>query len=253
MAVICIAALSGCSKDNKELSGDDIIPFKDPNFLKALLVEKEYEIFLDPGENYFQVSQKVDKNGDGQISVNEAKEVKYLELEEDESGYGITDISEIKYFTSLQYLDCMSNNITNLDLSHNSHLVRLCCNANQIQALNISGLNLLTLLDCGYNSELVSVNVGSCPQLTVFMCAKCDNLESFSVNDCQSLDVLEVDHNANLKLINVAGCPNLDFFYCAGNDLNTIIIDENQKNAKWLNSIIEEYPGIDIQTQSPTL
>ena len=253
MAAICAVVLSGCNKEERELSGDDIIPFNDPNFLKALLVEKEYEIFLDPGENYFQVSQKVDKNGDGQISVNEAQEVKYLELEEDECGYGITDISEIKYFTSLQYLDCMSNNITDLDLSHNSQLVRLCCNANQIQSLNISGLNLLTLLDCGYNPELVSVNVSSCSQLTNFMCARCDNLESFSVNDCQSLDLLEVDHNTKLKLINVAGCPNLDFFYCVGNDLNTIIIDENQEDAEWLNDINEEYPNIYIQIQSPTL
>ena len=74
---ICFASCQKVNTENTEeeegteLSGDDIIPFKDPNFLEALL------------------SEGVDTNRDGQISVREAINVKSLHLESS----NISDIS----------------------------------------------------------------------------------------------------------------------------------------------------------------
>lgn len=35
--------------------------------------------------------------------------------------YGITDMSEVKYFTSLLYLQCFHNQLTSLDVSKIQH------------------------------------------------------------------------------------------------------------------------------------
>ena len=78
MLPILAVAFVSCNKDNgDELSGDDIIQFKDPNFLKALLAVQEmdgiYDSASDEGSPY---TMDVDKNRDGQISVNEAAATK---------------------------------------------------------------------------------------------------------------------------------------------------------------------------------
>lgn len=73
--------------------------------MEALLVVKEIELYDPETDDYTFVTIDVDKNKDGQISVNEAKEVKGLDLhgENPEDSYNITDMSEIKYFTSLTH------------------------------------------------------------------------------------------------------------------------------------------------------
>ena len=68
--------LASCEKNNEdELSGDDIIQFEDPNFLKALLCVQEIEMFDTQSEEFIMRLVDVDRNKDGQISVNEAQNV----------------------------------------------------------------------------------------------------------------------------------------------------------------------------------
>ena len=88
LLVICFAS---CKKEITDNDGNYIIPFKDPNFLEALLVEEEFYFGGYPAK------QKVDADGDGQITVNEAKSVKYLSV----SRGDIKEMSEIRYFTAL--------------------------------------------------------------------------------------------------------------------------------------------------------
>ena len=98
MLAVCFAS---CNKDNGELSGDDIIQFKDENFLKALLVVQEIEIRDKNSDEFIPYTVDIDENRDGQIAVNEAKNVKGLALYDSETYelFTVTDISEIKYFS----------------------------------------------------------------------------------------------------------------------------------------------------------
>ena len=93
------------------------IQFKDPNFLAAL------------------IENNVDADGDGQISFDEAKAVKYLSIENS----NIKEMPEIRYFTALTQLYCQSNQLTALDVSNNTALTTLSCYGNSLQTITISG------------------------------------------------------------------------------------------------------------------
>lgn len=66
-------------RDLRRRTGDDIIQFKDPKFKEALLIVKEYRLYLDEDSNEIdEVStfiRDIDTNKDGEISVNEAKKI----------------------------------------------------------------------------------------------------------------------------------------------------------------------------------
>ena len=64
LLVICFAS---CKKEITDNDGNYIIPFKDPNFLEAL------------------IANNVDTDGDGQISFDEAKAVKSLNVSDSDS------------------------------------------------------------------------------------------------------------------------------------------------------------------------
>lgn len=123
MLPLVALSLVSCEKDNgndEELSGDDIIQFEDPNFLKALLTVQEITIYHTDYEESYTVD--VDENKDGQISVNEAQKVRGLNLWHNGESFNVSSMPEIKYFTSLEYLNCEQNQLTSLDLSNNTAL-----------------------------------------------------------------------------------------------------------------------------------
>ena len=226
MLPILAVCFASCEKDNgnngDELSGDDIIQFEDPNFLKALLTVKEIYIYDDAEQIDYVVD--VDTNKDGQISVNEAQKVRGLELYdysgEDIIGLNISSMSEIKYFTALEYLDCSGNQLTSLDVSGCPALTSLYCSGNQLTSLNVSNNTALKFLNC-YNNQLASLDVSNNNALRFLVC---DN------NQLTSLDLSKVS---------------LQEFYCSGNPFTKIIINEKDSSDYYMRSIIEEY-GEDI-------
>lgn len=54
------------------------------------------------------------------------------------SGYGITDLSGIEYFTGLTYLKCSNNNLTSLDVSMMPGLKTLDCSYNSLTQLKVA-------------------------------------------------------------------------------------------------------------------
>lgn len=208
---ICFASCQKVNTENTEeeegteLSGDDIIPFKDPNFLEALL------------------SEGVDTNRDGQISVREAINVKSLHLESS----NISDISEIQYFIGLTYLSCSDNQLTVLDLSDCPALTSLICENNQLTALDVSNcIDLIWWLSCSGN-QLASLDLSNCPDLEYLSC---------SDNQITTLDVSNCPHLTDLKI-----WPS-DF-------LKTLIISQSQENASWLDDIRRQFPDIEIMVK----
>ena len=179
-----------CDKDNG--NDDDIIQFKDPNFLKALLVVQEISLYDAETDDYIPYMMDVDKNKDGQISVNEAKEVKGLVLYDDENSdyFNISDVSEIKYFTSLTHLDFEANQVTTLDLSNNTALTYLDCMSNHLRSLNISNNTALTYLDCPVN-QLISLDLSNNTGLTWLVFYSNPQLTTLDVSMCHGLERLD--------------------------------------------------------------
>lgn len=237
MLPLLAVALVSCNKDNgDELSGDDIIQFKDQNFLNALLTVQEIDLYDADTDDWIPYTMDVDKNKDGQISVNEAKEVKGLILYDYETYeiYNITDMSEIKYFTSLTYLECYGNQIVSLDLSNNVALTYLECTNNPLKTLDVSGCTNLVCLNCS-NNQLASLDLSSNIVLTDLYCAgnklasldlsnntaliclfcQYNQLAALDLSNNTSLTELYCYSNPQLTALDVSMCHDLDSFECS--------------------------------------
>ena len=119
---------------------NQIVTIPDPNF-KSLLVN----------------DNSINVNGDSEITMAEAQATTELLV----NGNAISDLTGIEAFTNLTRLDCYSNNLTELDVSHNLALTRLHCAANQIETLDISANTLITDIQCHNNGVLTALNIAN--------------------------------------------------------------------------------------------
>ena len=246
MLPVMALSLASCEKnngDNGELSGDDVIEFKDANFLKALLVVQETSIYDDETGDWIPYTMDVDVNKDGAITVNEARAVIGLVFfDYDKTSFYISEMPEIKYFTRLEYLNCDYNQLTSLDVSNNTALTVLDCSSNQLTSLDVSNNTALTWLDCEDN-ELTSLDVSNNTALTGLDCSS-NQLTSLDVSNNTALTELWCDGNqlTSLDLRNNTALTNLS---CSGNPLTKIILSSNHSlEDYWIQEIINEYGDI---------
>ena len=223
LPLLAMIAVS-CQKDNGELSGDDIIEFKDPNFLKALLTVQEIDLDDEETDTYLM---DVDANKDGKISVNEAQKVKGLVLLKHIQGteewrtFNIREMPEIKYFTALTSLSCPYNQLTSLDLSKNTALEYLECHENQLTTLDVSGCTALKDLGCDEN-KLTTLDLSKNTALTYLGCYD-NQLTTLDVSGCTALDGLECYDN-QLTSLDLSRCAALTELNCGRNQLTTLDI-----------------------------
>lgn len=191
---------------------EQILEFEDPNFLEALLVVKEIEIYNHPS-GFTTVKQDVDENRDGQISIGEAKKVKALILynQETDRGYNITSMPEIKYFTSLTHLRCDGNLLTALDVSECSALMNFDCSNNQLTSINISGLKSLQYLTCGHN-DLETIDASGCTGLVSVTCYD-NQLAKLDFSESLALELLYCSEN-QLTSLDLSGYSALTHLDC---------------------------------------
>lgn len=88
---------------------------------------------------------------DGFFTVEELAAI----TEMDCSSCGISDLSGIEYFTSLEDLRCIRNSLKSLDVSQNAALKDLNCEYNNLAELNLGALNLENL-NC-YSNRLTHI------------------------------------------------------------------------------------------------
>jgi Leucine-rich repeat (LRR) protein len=158
----------------------------------------------------------------------------------DVSNSGITNLSGIEYFSSLEtlickgnslttinvsyntalkYLDCSNNPLTTLDVSKNILLVELYCDgvvtiinkmsnaktsgASQLTVLDLSNNVFLTKLSCS-NNQLVSLDVSRNTLLTDINCSN-NSLQNLNVNNGNNTNMVNVNfkNNASLSCIKV--------------------------------------------------
>ena len=75
------------------------------------------------------VQSNYDKDGNAILSEAEIAAVEEMDV----GAKGIADLTGIKYFTSLDWLNCTWNQLTSLDVSGCTSLTTLCCYSNQIK------------------------------------------------------------------------------------------------------------------------
>lgn len=226
LMVMCFAS---CEKNKGTEAGgvteDGIIVFKDQNFLKALLSVQWEEIYDEETGEWTETAFYIDENNDGQISVDEAKNIKSVNLYnyEEDTGYGITDIGEIKFFTSLENLICYGNKLTALNISNNNALKYLDCSDNNISSITFPSNNNLIDIDCSYN-PLKTLCLSNCRQLNYLSCGDC-GLVSLSV-DSPSLESLYCEDNY-ISTLELKSNTALRTLYCQNNLLKSLNFDGN--------------------------
>lgn len=112
----------------------------------------------------------------------------------------ITSLAGIEYFTDLETLDCMDNQLTTLDVTKLTSLTDLVCSGNQLTTLDVTGLTNLTTLICAGN------------QLTALDVTKLTNLTDLECNDNQ------------LVSLDVSTLEELKILWCHGNKMTALDI-----------------------------
>lgn len=232
MLPLIASAIVSCEEDKDKFSGQDIIEFRDPNFLKALLVVKETDLGNpDNDEVTIPYLINVDANMDGKISINEAKSVKALDID-DEDGFEVREMPEIKHFTSLISLRCYNNRLYSLDVSANKSLRYLYLSC---QGKKRSSCKMVTV---GNNTELQylsiddtlieSFDVSGCANLEYLICTDNYNLKTLDIGKKTALKHIRLRSNST-ETLDLSGCINLESLYCAQNNIKVLDISKNNK------------------------
>ncbi len=148
-------------------------------------------------------------DGDLVLSGDEINAVTYINV----NRLGITDLSGIRFFTNLNSLSCMDNELTSLTI-YNPHLQFLVCDNNNLTSLNIEYATALWILQCDHNS-LTELDISNNKFLNTLSCAD-NQISNLILNDRVSclvcydnpLETIDVRFNLYLSyVIDAEGAP----------------------------------------------
>ena len=166
------------------------------------------------------VKGEVDRDKDGYLSDKEIKKTFGIEC----YFCSISSMKGIEYFTELESLVCVGNNLTKLDVSKCAKLRNLECGANKLTSLQVN--SKLTYLDCGDN-KLSGLNVRSCSKLETLLCED-NQLTSLDLSQNIKLKHLHCENN-KLASLNVSKNTRLYCLHCENNKLSSLNVSKNTK------------------------
>ncbi len=178
-------------------------------------------------------------------------------------GLNIADLTGIEDFAELRSLDCHQNNLTSLDVSHNTALQTLNVSDNQLSSIDVSQNTALQWLYCD-NNQLIALDVTNNPNLHGLYCSNNQIatidlthntlLENFSCHDNQ-LSSLDISQNPSLIFIDcfnnqitnldVSQNTVLEHLSCASNQLTDLDITQNTA-LKWLSCSNNQLTTLDL-------
>lgn len=209
------------SKDNKKLKEAIVLNFN----VKQLTTNDEIDITDKFTDLIFknEVYKLLEKNISEPILYSDVKDIKSLKLQ----SLGINNLDGIEYFTALNYLDCSSNQLANLNLSKNTDLIKVDCNGNQLKTLDVSKNITLIELNCGNNPLLTNLNLNENIELTRLICYY-NGLTSLDLSNNVALNYLNCSQNqlSNLDLSKNKELANLE---CRDNKLRKLDLSNNTK------------------------
>ena len=194
------------------------------------------------------ISEKLDTDNDGELSDSEIAIIDKIEV----SGKGISRLDGIEYLTSLNYLDCSVNLLTQLDISSNTELTYLLCTNNQLTKLNVLDNKKLIYLAC-HNNQITELNTKNNTDLITLYCAN-NQLTSLDVSNHTKLKYLECGGNPLTK-IDVSHNTELYEFNCDYDSFATLDLSNNKslsKNYPQLGAKNQVIPALEITKQSDT-
>lgn len=181
--------------------------------------EKAVEVALDaqhfPDANFRTLlSQSVDTDGDGTLSVTEIEAATRLDAAD--AGFGTTSDGDhiesaegVQYLVNLAELLLRNNEVGQLDLTHNT----------QLEVLDVCGCGLEEL-DVTHNPKLKSLTTGG---------MDCNNaLTSLDLTGNPELESLYVMWNS-ITSLDVSGNPELMSLYAGSNQLSSLDVSGNPK------------------------
>ena len=189
---------------------------------------------------------KIDADGDGKITFEEAAAVKELQLGFDlkpESTVDcVTDITGLEYFTSLETLSLKYNNVSDIKpIEGISTLKVLILGENPISSINLDKLGELTDLRL-YGTNISDIDLTKTPKLESLYLQRTNvskvdltplqSLDQALLNKCSSLTELKASNlpsltridavECNLKSFEISDCPSLRELHLNSNKLTSI-------------------------------
>lgn len=135
------------------------------------------------------------------------------------------ELEEIDFSSNpkLISLYCQDNNLKKLNVS-NTSLTYLECQTNQITNINLTGCDLLSSIKC-YANKLTEMDLSDCTMLRTIECNN-NELTALDVSENTNISVVLASTN-KLKTINVTGCTKLTKIHFAENEVSTIDLSTN--------------------------
>lgn len=178
----------------------------------------------DPQFKAFLVSAtNINTNADTEIQVSEANSFTG-NIMLNGGGTGITDLTGIEEFTSLDQLWVLDEDIASVDLSQNTALTSLVWVRNNTNSITLGGSANLTALSVEENN-LTSLDISIFPNLDEFSCSG-NNLSSIDLTQNLVLESAFLDNNP-LSTIDLSQNTALDELWCRNTNLNTIDLSQN--------------------------
>jgi hypothetical protein len=106
--------------------------------LLAGCADKDGKIIVKISDTRFKsyLLEHFDKNGDGNLSLAEAKEIKEINCR----GMEIENLDGIEKFENLESLDCSNNKLDELEIRYNRKLNKLVCTGNNMPLMLYIGM-----------------------------------------------------------------------------------------------------------------
>ncbi|MDC8001807.1 T9SS type A sorting domain-containing protein [Aequorivita todarodis] len=150
---------------------------------------------------------------DGKVLTANIETVTQLDVSEK----GIAHLNGIQDFTTLQNLDCGTNDIIGtLNISHNINLKEVKCWENDISNINTSNNPQMETFLCGWNPNLNSLDLSNYPSLT-----------ALNVTDT-NIFYLDLSNNPSLEIFYGLGCNLYYLDLRNGNNNNITTLDVTQ-------------------------
>ena len=173
------------------------------------------------------IAARADIFHDGFLSERERDGLQDVNI----SDMGIGSLRGIEYFTSLDFLDCSNNQLTDLDLRMNTQLSSLDCSNNQLTDLDLRMNTQLSSLDCSSN-RLTDLDLRMNTQLETLNCSS-NQLVSIDVRPC--IDLLSLDcSNNRLYSLDLSNNSVLQTLEADGNCLHVAVDGRNRFDASTL-------------------
>lgn len=169
-----------------------------------------------PDSGFRAAVSSYDTDHNGVLSDAECNAVSNIHCE----NMGVRSLQGIQYFPNITGLWCLNNNISSMDLSHNTHLVGIWCSNNNFTSLDFTGLPELEWVYC-FDNDLRSLNVSNNPNLAYLECNSNPNLGTLDVSHNTKLENLFCS-SCGLTSLNVSNNPMLCELDCFKNNLTSL-------------------------------